>query len=80
MKLKTHGMQDLTSTIVAVESLIKFKKESSKGRSKKTGGSGKGGGDRDKFPRRDKPSKDKGKGKKNDAPRNYSCFLCSGAH
>jgi len=82
MELISHGVQNLASAIAAVESLIEFNKESSKGQNKKISGSDKGRGDWDKSPRRDKPStqKDKGKGKKDEAPRKYSCFLCNGPH
>ena len=76
MELKRRGVQDLASTISTVKTLVEFK-ESSKRPNKKTSGSDKGVGDRDKSPRHDKPSspRDKGKGKKDEAPRKYSCFL-----
>ena len=66
-------MQDLTSTIAIIEMLIEFKKESFKGQNRKISGSRKGGGDQDKFPKRKKPCTpgDKGKGKKDEAPRKY---------
>jgi len=51
-------VQDLASIITTVESLIKFKKESSKGEGKKTEGSSKGGEDWHKSPKRGKPYKD----------------------
>jgi len=59
MELERRRVQDIISAIAAVESLIEFKRESSKGQGKKIGGSDKGGGDRDKSPKKDKPSKDK---------------------
>jgi len=59
MELERHGMQDLTFAIATTESLIEFKRQSSKGQGKKTGGSGKGGGDRDKCLKKDKPFKGK---------------------
>ena len=80
MELERRGMQGLASVIAAVESLIEFKRKSSKGQGKKTGGSGKGWGDRDKSSKKDKPSKDKWKSKKDEAPTKYSCFLCNGSH
>ena len=55
------------------KSLIEFKREPSKGQGKKIGGSSKGGGDPDKSPK-----KDKWKGKKDEAPKKYSCLLCKG--
>ena len=75
-------MQDLVSLIVSVESLIEFKRESSKPRGKKTQGDSDSDGDRDKSPRRDKPTifKDKGRDKKDETPRKYSCFLCNMPH
>jgi len=74
MEPERRGVQELASMITTVESLNEFKRYSSKGQG--TGGSVKGGGDRDKSPKRDKPFKDKGKDKKSDAARKYSCFLC----
>jgi len=59
MKLKRCGMQEPTFAITTAKSLIKFKKESFKGQGKEVTGSDKGGGDRDKSRKRDKPSKDK---------------------
>ena len=72
-------MQDLTSTI-ATKSLIKFKRESSKGRGKKIHEDGNGEGDRDNSLKRDPPPQDKGNGKKDEAPKKYSCFLCNEPH
>ena len=59
MEYERLGVLDLTSAIAVVESLIEFKRESSNGQGKKTGGNNKGGGDQDKSPKKDKPSKDK---------------------
>jgi len=73
-------VQDLASAIATTECLVEFKKGSSKGQGKKIRGSGKGGGHRDKSPKKDKPLKDKWKGKKDEAPKKYSCFLCTGSH
>jgi len=74
------GVQDLAFVVTAAESLNEYKKDSSKRQGKKNSGSRKGGGDGDKFPKRDKPSTDKGEGKKTDAPWKYSCFLCNRPH
>ena len=60
--------------------LLSSRKECSKGPSKKASGSIKDGGDRDKSPKWDKPSKDKGKGKKDEALKKISCFLCNKPH
>ena len=79
-KLQRRVVQDLASALAAAESLNEYKRDSSKRQGKKNSGSGKGGGDGDKSPKRDKPSTDKGKGKKTDAPRKHSCFLCNGPH
>jgi len=49
-------MQDLASAIATVELLIGFKREFSKGQGKKIGDNDKGGGDRDKHPKKDKPT------------------------
>jgi len=80
MELERRGVQDLTSEIAAAKSLIEFKRESLKGQEKKTRGSSKGGPDRDKFPKKDRPSNDKSKGEKDEDPNKYSCFLCNGPH
>ena len=80
MELERRGVQDLASAIGAAESLIEFKRDSSKGQGKKAGGNDKGGGDQDKTTKKDKPPKDKWKGKKDEAPRKYTCFLCNGPH
>ena len=81
MELKRRGVQDLASAIAAAETLVEYKRESLKKPNKKTS-SGKGGGDRDKSPRRDQPSspKDKGHVKKDGLPKKYTCFLCNGPH
>jgi len=62
--------------------LIKFKKKSSKGQGKKTGGSSKGKEDQDKSPRSDKASASTGKGKhkKDNISKNTLCFLYNGTH
>jgi len=78
MELERCGVQDLTSAVAVAETLIKFKRESSKGQGKKIGGSLKGGRDHNKFPKKDKPSKEKGKNKKDETPKKYSCPLCNG--
>ena len=80
MELERREVQDLASAIGAAESLIEFKRDSSKGQGKKAEGNGKGGGDQDKTPKKDKPRKDKWKGKKDEAPKKYTCFLCNGPH
>jgi len=59
MELERRGVQDLASAIVAAESLIEFKRDSSKGQSKKVRGNGKGAGEQEKIPKKDKPPKDK---------------------
>jgi len=81
MELKRRGVQDLVSAIAVAETLVEFKREFSKKPNKKPH-SGKGGGDRDKSPRRDKPflPRDKGKWKKDEFLKKYSCFLCNGPH
>jgi len=78
MELERRGVQDLASAISAAESLIKFKKNSSKGQGKNNQGSAKGGGDWDKSPKKDKSFKDYGTGKKDDTPKRCSCFICNG--
>jgi len=82
MELKRCGVQCLASVIAADRSLIKFKKDSSKGQNKKTGGNGKSAEDWDKSPRWEKPSvsKDKRKGKKDEMLKKISCFLSNGLH
>ena len=77
MGLKRCGVQDLAFAIATAESLIEFKKESFKGQSKKTSGSGKGRGDRDKPPSRDKPfaPKDNGNEKKNEVTKEALMLL-----
>jgi len=80
MKLKRRGVQDLAFTIAAAESLIKFKRESSEGKGKKTHEGSDSEGNRDNSPKRDRPPRDKGNGKKDEAPKKYSCFLCNGPH
>ena len=91
MELRRRGVQDLASAIAAAESLTEYRKEFSKGQGSKKPYHAKGGGDREKSPRRDtsprrdKPSyKDKGKWKKDgrddSSKLKIECFLCSGAH
>jgi len=55
MELETCGVQDLASAIAVAESLIEFKRKSSKARGKKTHKDGNGEGDRDNSPERDAP-------------------------
>ena len=80
MELERRGVQDLTSAIAAVESLIKVKRESSKERGKKTHEGNKSEGDRDNSPKRNRPPQDKSNRKKDKAPKKYSCFLCNRPH
>jgi len=82
MELKRHGVQDRSSAIVAVESLIEFRRESSNLRGKTTHDDGDSDEDQDQSPMQDKPaiSRDKGKDKKDRTPRKYSCFLCNGPY
>ena len=53
IELERHGVQDLTSVIAAVESLIEFKRESLKGRDKKNYEGSDSEGDRDNSSERD---------------------------
>ena len=53
MELERRGVQGLASTIAVAESLIEFKRESSKGRGKKNHGGSNSEGDRDNSPKRD---------------------------
>jgi len=80
MELERRGVQDLASAITAAESLIEFKRESSKGRGKKNHEGSDSEGDRDNSPKRDRPLRDKGNRKKYEAPKKYSYFFCSGPH
>ena len=79
-KLERRGVQHLASAISIAESLIKFKRKFLKGQGKEARGDGKGEGYRDKSPKKDKPSNDKWKSKKDEAPKKYSCFLYKGPH
>jgi len=54
MELERRGVQDLASTIAAVESLIEFKRESSKGRGKKNHEGSGNEGDKVNSPKRDR--------------------------
>jgi len=69
MKLERRGVQDLSSAITVVESLIEFKRESSKGRGKKNHEGSDNEGDRDNSPKRDRLPRDKGNEKKDEAPK-----------
>jgi len=82
MELKRQWVQDLASTTAAAKSLTKFKREISKLLGKKTHDDRDNDGDKEKSPRLDKPIsfKDKGRDKKDKAPRKYLCFLCNGPH
>jgi len=80
MEVERCGAQDLASAIAAVEFLIEFKREFSKGRGKKTHKDGNGEGDKDNSPKRDPSPRDKGNGEKDEAPNNYSYFLCNEPH
>jgi len=80
MELERCGVQDFASAITVVESLIEFKRESSKGRGRKTHEGSNSEGDRDNSPKRGRPPQDKGNGKKDEAPKKYSCFLRNGPH
>ena len=79
MELERHGVQDFASAITVVESLIEFKRESSKGGGKKNHEGGDSEGDRDNSPKRDRSPRDKGNRKKDEAPKKY-CFLRNGPH
>jgi len=67
MELERREVQDLASAIGAAESLIEFKRDSSKGQGKKARVNDKGQGEQDKTPKKDEPPKDKWKGKKDEA-------------
>ena len=79
MERDRRGVPDLTSTIATVECLVESNRDSSKLRGKKNYDDSDNDGDRDKSPRRDKPTifKDKGRDKKDETPRN---FLCNEPH
>jgi len=81
MKLKKHAVQNLSSAIAHAK-LIEFEGDSSKLRGKKTHDDSDGDGDQDKSLKCYKPFtfRGKGKGKKDEALRKYSCFLCNGPH
>jgi len=84
IELKRHAVQDLASAVVTVESLIEFKRESSKLWGKKTYNmmvtvtetrTSLLGGTNQQY------SRTKGReGKEGWAPRKYSCFLYNGPH
>jgi len=80
MELERYGVQDLASTIAAAESLIEFKRESSKGWDKKNHEDSDSEGDEDNSPKRDRPPRDKSSWKKDEAPKKYFYFLCNGPH
>jgi len=81
MELERRGVQDLSSAIAAAESLIELKRDSSKGRSKKALEDSDSEGDRDHSPKKHRPPlHDKSNGKKEEAPKKYTCFLCNGPH
>jgi len=82
MELKKRRVHDLASAIAAAESLIEFKRESSKLRCKKTHYDSDRDRHWDKSPRQDKPTslKEKGRDKKDKTPKKYSSFLCNGPH
>jgi len=80
VELERHGEQDLNSTLSLPKSPTEFKREYSKGQGKKIRGNSRVGEDRDKFPEKNKSSKDKWKGKKDEVPKKYSHFLCNGPH
>jgi len=71
-------VRDLASAITAAKSLIEFKKEFSKPRGKKTQDDTDNDGDKDKYPRLDKPTIFKDK--KDETPKKISCFLYHGPH
>jgi len=75
-------VQDPALAIVAIELLIEFKRQSPKLRGKKTHDDNDNDGDRDKSPRRDKPTffKDKERDKKDETLKKYSCFLYNEPH
>lgn len=55
-ELKRQRVQDLAFTVAAAKSLVEYKKESSTGPVKKSTHSGKGGGEHDHAPKKDKPT------------------------
>jgi len=59
MELERRGVQDLSSTIDAAESLIELKRDTSKGRSKKGHKDSDSKENRDNSPKRDRPPRDK---------------------
>ena len=78
MELKRRGVQDLASAIVVAESLIKFKRESSKGRGKKTHEGSDSEGDRENSPKRDRTPRDKGNEKKDKHQRSTPTSFVTG--
>ena len=81
MELERRGVQDLASAIAAAESLIELKRDSSKGQSKKGHEDSDSEGDRDHSPKKHRPPlQHKSNGKKEEAPKKYTFFLCNGPH
>ena len=81
MELERRGVQDLASAIAAAESLIELKRDSSKGRNKKAPEDSDSEEDRDHSPKKHRPPlQHKSNGKKEEAPKKYTCFLCNGPH
>ena len=82
MELKRRGVQDLASVIAAAESLVEFNKEHT--RHHDTGSSDDDELDevhREESPKRDRPSKDRGKWKQHETSKSkIECFLCNGPH
>jgi len=81
MELERRGVQDLASAITAAESLIELKRDSSRGRSKNGHEDSDSEGDRDDSPKKHRPPlQHKSNGKKEEAPKKYTCFLCNEPH
>jgi len=80
--LKGAGYKISPSQLPPTSHSSSSKKNPQKDKAKRPepGGRSKGGGDRDKSPKKDRPTKDKWKGKKDEASKKYSCFLYSGPH
>lgn len=64
MELKTRGVQDLAFAIAAAESLLEFKRDSSKSQGKKPQHGGKSGGDRTSLSKITSLTKTKENGRK----------------